>query len=82
MKKIDLHIHTIPSTISDSHFDFCLETLKEYVTKLELDCIAVTNHNLFDAEQFTQICENLDIKVLPGILGHFIILISNNRIIW
>ena len=85
LKKIDLHIHTVASTISDSHFDFCLETLKEYVTKLKLDCIAVTNHNMFDAEQFAQICENLDIKVLPGIeidleKGHLLLISENTEL--
>jgi len=67
MKKIDLHIHTVPSQLSDGHFDFCIDTLKEYVKKLEIDCIAITNHNLFDLEQFKFICSELAISVLPGI---------------
>ena len=46
MKKIDLHIHTI-STVSDYDFDFDISKLKEYVDKLEIDCIAITNHNTF-----------------------------------
>ncbi|WP_292008934.1 PHP domain-containing protein [Chryseobacterium sp.] len=82
MKKIDLHIHTVAS-ISDSPFDFCLDTLKEYVTKLELDCIAITNHNLFDLKQFEVITQELGIRVLPGIeidleKGH-LLLISENK---
>ncbi|MNK22367.1 phosphate transporter ATP-binding protein [compost metagenome] len=85
MKKIDLHIHTVPSTISDSHFDFCFDTLKEYVTKLKLDCIAITNHNLFNDGQFSQICDCLQIKVLPGIeidleLGHLLLISENTEI--
>ncbi len=67
MKKIDLHIHTVPSPLSDRKFEFCLETLKAYVVKLEIDCIAITNHNLFDLEQFNEICSVLSISVLPGI---------------
>ena len=66
MKKIDLHIHTVQST-SDRNFIFHLESLKEYVKKLEIDCIAITNHNLFDKRQFEQICQELDIKIFPGI---------------
>lgn len=66
MKKIDLHLHTIP-TISDSHFDFSLSTLQNYVTQLEIDCIAITNHNLFDLSQFEEISIALNICVLPGI---------------
>jgi hypothetical protein len=82
MKKIDLHTHTI-STISDSHFDFSLEKLKSYVATMEIDCLAITNHNLFDKEQFEFICSELSILVLPGIeinleSGH-LLLISDNK---
>lgn len=82
MKKIDLHLHTVPS-ISDSQFDFSLEKLKEYVTATELDCIAITNHNLFDKSQFETISSSLQINVLPGIEidleGGHILLISDNK---
>lgn len=82
MKKIDLHLHTKPSQYSDSAFVFSLPKLKEYVEKLAIDCIAVTNHNLFDLTQFNQISEELEITVLPGIeinleKGH-LLLISEN----
>jgi Fe-S cluster assembly ATPase SufC len=82
MKKIDLHIHTVP-TISDAHFDFSLEKLKEYVSMMEIDCIAITNHNHFDKAQFETIASSLGIMVLPGIEidlenGH-ILLISDNK---
>lgn len=82
MKKIDLHIHTVPS-ISDKTFFFSLNSLKEYVDKLFIDCIAITNHNLFDKNQFQQICDELPIKVFPGIEidieGCHILLISENE---
>ena len=82
MKKIDLHIHTIAS-ISDSPFFFSLNSLKDYVEKLEIDCIAITNHNLFDRAQFETICKELPIKVFPGIEinieGGHILLISENE---
>lgn len=82
MKKVDLHIHTVPS-ISDRDFFFSLNSLKDYVEKLELDCIAITNHNLFDKTQFEYISKELSIKVFPGIeidleAGH-ILLISENE---
>lgn len=82
MKKVDLHIHTVPS-ISDREFFFSLNSLKDYVEKLEIDCIAITNHNLFDKTQFEQITSELSIKVFPGIeidleAGH-ILLISENE---
>ncbi|MCK5306267.1 MAG: phosphotransferase [Candidatus Omnitrophica bacterium] len=66
MKKIDLHIHTI-KTISDSDFTFCMDSLKRYVTEANLDAIAITNHNKFNAEQFRAINESLPITVFPGI---------------
>lgn len=80
--KIDLHIHTVPS-ISDNQFFFSLNSLQDYVEKLELDCIAITNHNLFDKTQFEYISNQLKIKVFPGIeidleAGH-ILLISENE---
>lgn len=82
MKKVDLHIHT-KKTISDSkEFDFSLEKLKEYVTERKIDAIAITNHNVFDEEQFNLIKKELDIVVFPGVeidleKGH-ILLISDN----
>ena len=82
MKKIDFHIHTVKA-ISDSMFEFNIESLKKYVERLELDCIAITNHNLFDKEQFISICNELAIKVFPGIEidleGGHILLISENE---
>jgi len=84
MKKIDLHIHTVPSLTSDNNFTFELSKLKEYVEKMEIDCIAITNHNLFDKNQFEEICKELsNTKIFPGIeidleRGH-ILLISENK---
>lgn len=82
LKKIDLHMHTVP-TISDAHFDFSLEKLKEYVNSAELDAIAITNHDIFDLNQFYEIDKELDCVVFPGIeinldKGH-ILLISENE---
>ncbi len=51
--------------------------------KLEIDCIAITNHNIFDKNQFETICEELPIKVFPGIEinleGGHLLLISENE---
>ncbi|MBF0266052.1 MAG: phosphotransferase [Gammaproteobacteria bacterium] len=66
MKKVDFHIHTV-ATVSDSNFNFSMNTLKDYVNIAGLDAIAITNHNLFDLEQFHLIEDTLDIPVLPGI---------------
>lgn len=67
LKKIDLHIHTVP-TISDSHFEFSLEIFRRYVTEAGLHAVAVTNHDLFDADQYKLIKKALaDVVVFPGI---------------
>ncbi|MCL7944014.1 phosphotransferase [Marinobacter sp. ATCH36] len=82
MKKIDLHLHTIP-TISDADFTFSLDKFSEYVNSAELDAIAITNHDIFNLTQFHEIDDALDCIVFPGIEvnldnGH-ILVISENR---
>ncbi len=78
MKKFDLHIHTIP-TVCEESFEFSIDTLIEYVRELSIDCIAITNHNLFSRTQFEEISKLLPIKVLAGIevslgKGHILII--------
>lgn len=84
MKKIDFHIHTI-STNSDSDFEFSLESLKKYIIKREIDGIAITNHNLFDLNQFEEISKAVSIDVFPGIEidlegGHILIIANVNEL--
>ncbi len=66
MKKIDFHIHTIQSNL-DSDFTFCFGKLKEYIDAAHLDCVAITNHNLFEKEQFKKIIAEITIPAFPGI---------------
>ena len=78
MKKIDLHIHTVP-TISDSVFTFSLETFKTYVKELCIDAVAVTNHDIFDGAQFRAIQHAVEATVFPGIeinvgAGHVLVI--------
>lgn len=84
MKKIDLHIHTV-STISDAVFTFSLDVFKRYVEEARLDAVAVTNHDVFDGDQFRVIQDALDIIVFPGIeinvaKGHLLVIDSGARI--
>lgn len=65
MKKVDLHIHTI-ATDKDVDFTFDLDKMQLYVQISKLDAIAITNHNMFDKEQFNSIKEKLNITVFPG----------------
>jgi len=50
---------------------------------MAIDCIAITNHNHFDKDQFETISSELSISVLPGIEidleGGHILLISDNK---
>lgn len=66
MKAIDLHIHTI-KTVFDADFTFDMKKLEEYVASERISCIAITNHNIFDKNNYELIKDILDISVLPGI---------------
>jgi len=66
MQKIDLHIHTVSSS-QDRDFLFSEKKLQQYINEVGLNCIAITNHNLFDKKQFEHIRAMSDIVVLPGI---------------
>lgn len=67
MIRIDFHVHTI-STDKEKAFEFGLETLSRYVRERQVDAIAITNHNIFDADQFHHISHELSgVEVYPGI---------------
>ena len=69
MKKIDFHIHTKQTFQDNNGFIFSRQTLKKYVEDRKIDCIAITNHNIFDLIQFNEIRDYLSniCVVLPGI---------------
>lgn len=78
IKAIDLHIHTIKTNL-DTDFTFDINKLEEYVLSESLECIAVTNHNIFDKTNYELIKETLSITVLPGIevsleKGHILVI--------
>lgn len=81
MKKIDLHTHTV-STISDSSFEFDISKVIEYIEKLKIDALAITNHNVFDLSQFLLIKQSVNIPIFPGIeidlAGGHILLIAES----
>lgn len=81
MKKCDLHIHTVP-TVSDAEFTFSMDVLKDYVEKMKLDVIAITNHNTFEMANYMTIRETVAPTItLPGIEvdleGGHILVITN-----
>ncbi|MDT2811764.1 hypothetical protein P7H33_02250 [Vagococcus lutrae] len=85
VKKIDFHIHTISSD-KDYDFSYSSEWLKEYVKESGLDAIAITNHDLFDKENYQQVKSDLpDITVFPGMelsleTGHVNIVFSEDKV--
>lgn len=85
MKKIDLHLHTV-KTFSDASFVFSMQTFQDYVTSAELDAVAVTNHDVFDLQQFIEIEKELNCVVFPGIeinleKGHLLLISENQNLI-
>ncbi|MFA7314502.1 MAG: hypothetical protein WC025_01040 [Candidatus Magasanikbacteria bacterium] len=87
MKKIDLHIHTIAAPYGkDVDFIFDVPKFKEYVDVTGLNVVAITNHNLFNLEQFNEIVNELEkVKVLPGIEidyedGHLLLIAENDNL--
>ena len=66
MLKVDFHIHTI-STAKDVEFEFDINDLNKYINEMQLDCIAITNHNIFDKKQFQTINGCVNAKVFPGL---------------
>lgn len=78
MKKIDFHIHT-HRTAKDNNFKFNLAVLVEYTKSLDIDAIAITNHNIFLKDQYNDIANTLECVVFPGIEidlenGHILII--------
>lgn len=69
MKKLDLHIHTKKTVSDEASFDFSIERLTQYVKEMNIEGIAITNHNLFDLSQYLDIRAKLSgiCEVLPGI---------------
>lgn len=65
MRKIDFHVHTL-STPKDDAFEFSQEWLTEYINFSKLDAISITNHNIFDKDQYLEIQSNTSAVVFPG----------------
>lgn len=85
VKKIDFHIHTI-STEKDYPFSYSSNWIKEYVEKAGLDAIAITNHDVFDMENFIEVKKDLpNTQVFPGMElsleeGHVNIIFSEDEV--
>ena len=87
MIKIDFHIHTVANKYLDASFSYNSSFMVEYVTNNKLNAIAITNHNLFDLDNFKQIKADLSSTgclVFPGIEislenGHILVIGDESR---
>jgi predicted metal-dependent phosphoesterase TrpH len=86
MKKIDLHTHTISVDDKDSSFEFDITKFQKFVDGLSIDAVAITNHNIFDLEQFKEMEETLqNVVIFPGIEidfgnGHLLLIGKNDNL--
>ncbi|KUK49773.1 MAG: PHP N-terminal domain protein [Parcubacteria bacterium 33_209] len=86
MKKIDLHLHTIPIDDKDCNFEFDVTKFQSFVDQLFIDAVAVTNHNLFNLNQFKEIARILkNVVIFPGIEmdfedGHLLLISENDNL--
>lgn len=56
--KIDLHCHTKATKQGDGEGrNVNLELFKEKIADAEVKIVAITNHNVFDYQQFSKCCE-------------------------
>lgn len=68
--KIDIHVHTKKTKQGDSPYrEVTPERFSEIVLSTDVKIVAITNHNVFDIEQYEQITQQVDkaIQVWPGI---------------
>jgi ABC-type cobalamin/Fe3+-siderophores transport system ATPase subunit len=89
--KIDIHVHTKKTKQGDSPFrEVTPERFSEIVLSTDVKIVAITNHNVFDIEQYEQILKQVDgaIQVWPGIeldieendgRAHLIVIVSPDK---
>ncbi|WP_428036120.1 hypothetical protein [Amphritea sp.] len=89
--KIDIHVHTKKSKQGDAHSrEIDPERFAEVVQSTNVEIIAITNHNIFDLEQFNMMEEQLGgaAQIWPGIeldvvdddkRSHLIVLVSPDK---
>jgi ABC-type multidrug transport system ATPase subunit len=89
--KIDIHVHTKKTKQGDSPFrEVTPERFSEILLSTDVKIVAITNHNVFDIEQYEQILKQVDgaIQVWPGIeldiedddgRAHLIVIVSPDK---
>lgn len=89
--KIDVHVHTKKTKSGDAATrEIDPKRFSEIVTSTDVKIIAITNHNIFDIEQYNQIRKEINeaVQIWPGIeldvvennrRGHLIVIVSPNN---
>ncbi len=89
--KIDLHCHTKKAKIGDAETrNVTSELFKEKIINSNVKIIGITNHNLFDIQQYNELKKCVDgiAQVWPGVeldinykecIGHLIVIYNSDR---
>ncbi len=89
--KIDVHVHTRKTKKGDAQSrEITPQRFAEVVLSTDVKIVAITNHNLFDLEQYNTILEQVGdaVQVWPGIeldieedgkRGHLLVIVSPNK---
>jgi predicted ATPase len=89
--KIDVHVHTKKTKRGDAPTrNISPEEFNRIVTSTEVKVLAITNHNVFDKQQYDHICANLDegVQVWPGVeldivenrrRGHLLVIVAPKK---
>lgn len=89
--KIDVHVHTKKTKSGDAKTrEVTAKRFSEIVTSTDVKIIAITNHNVFDIEQYDAICSEVNdaVQIWPGVeldvkengrRGHLIVIVSPQR---
>lgn len=90
--KIDLHTHTRKAKKGDAKTrEVSPDVLCGIVTSTDVKILAITNHNMFDREQYDEICDKLngEVQVWPGVeldivergkRGHMLLIVSPQKV--
>ncbi|MBU1216069.1 hypothetical protein KJ870_05505 [bacterium] len=89
--KIDIHVHTKKTKQGDAETrKIEADRFHEIVSSTEVKIIAITNHNVFDIEQYQEFIAEVgeDFQIWPGVeldvikdgrQGHLIVIVSPNK---
>ncbi len=90
--KIDIHVHTKKTKKGDAETrEIEADRFHEIVSSTEVKIIAITNHNLFDIEQYRKFVTEIgdDFQIWPGVeldvikdnrRGHLIVIVSPDKV--